>query len=179
VDWNYYFNLVNKISGRYEITPLFENPAVFSNMVEDLIKPFKRSSFDKVLGLDALGFILAAAIAYKLKKPLILARKAGKLPYKPKDLLTARFSSSSLRYYTSLEKSFAMRKGPVKRGDKVLIVDEWIETGGQVKAVIRLVERAGGKVVGIAALNAHKNAKTRVLFDRYNCRPIHVAVHKV
>jgi adenine/guanine phosphoribosyltransferase-like PRPP-binding protein len=89
MDWKYYFRRINKRTrGRYDVTPIFEDPEAFSNLIKDLTAPFQTSRIDKVLGIDALGFILAAAISYRLKKPLVLARKGGRLPYVPKDLLT-------------------------------------------------------------------------------------------
>ena len=79
--YNYYENFVNKnTKGRYDITPLFEDPKVFSSLVEDLIKPFKKIKFNKVVGLDALGFIIGSAVAFKLKKGFVPIRKGGKLP---------------------------------------------------------------------------------------------------
>jgi adenine phosphoribosyltransferase len=77
--------------------------------------------------------------------------------------------------YTKSEKSLAMRKGAIRRDDRVLIVDEWIETGAQAKAAIKLIERMGGRVAGIATLNADSNGSTEVLLDMYNCRPVHVS----
>ncbi len=170
MEWNYYFERINKNTiQRYDITPLFENPEVFSNLIEDMLKSFKNTDFDKIVGIDALGFILAGALALKTKKPLIVARKEGKLPSKPENVLKVKFTD-----YTETEKAFEMNKGAIEKGDKVLIVDEWIETGGQVKAAIELVERQGGEVVGITTLGAEKNHKTKVLFDKYRCRPIQV-----
>lgn len=168
--WDYYFERINKdTTQRYDITPLFENPEVFSNLIEDMSKSFKNTNFNKIVGIDALGFILAGALALKTKKPLIVARKEGKLPSKPENLLKVKFTD-----YTKAEKGFEMNKGTIEKGDKILIVDEWIETGSQVKAAIELVEQQGGEVVGIATIGAEKNHKTSVLFDKYNCRAVHI-----
>ena len=68
-----------------------------------------------------------------------------------------------------------MGKGSIKKGDKVLIVDEWLETGSQVKAAIKLIEKQGGKIIGITVLAAEKNSKNKILFDKYNCKAIRVA----
>jgi adenine phosphoribosyltransferase len=69
-------------------------------------------------------------------------------------------------------KSFEMYNNSIKKGDRVLIVDEWIETGGQVRAVIELIEKQGGLVVGISSINVDVNDNTKILFDKYNCKPI-------
>ena len=66
-----------------------------------------------------------------------------------------------------------MNKGSIKKGDRVLIVDEWIETGSQAKAAIKLIEKQGGKVIGITVLKAHRTKRTKILFDKYNCKSIH------
>ena len=132
------------------------------------MKPFKNIQFDKIVALDALGFILGGAIALKVKKPLILARKMGKLPSNQDSLVKVDFSD-----YSKSTKSFEMYKDSIKSGDRVIIVDEWIETGTQVKSVIELIEKQGGIVVGICAINADRNDRTKILFEKYNCKPIH------
>jgi len=75
--------------------------------------------------------------------------------------------------YSKNRKTFEINKNSIKKGDRVLIVDEWIETGTQLKASIKLVEKLGGEVIGISALNVDKNDKTRLLFEKYNLKPIH------
>jgi adenine phosphoribosyltransferase len=67
-----------------------------------------------------------------------------------------------------------MNSGSIKKTDRVLIVDDWIETGTQIKSAINLIERQGGRVIGIAALCAEKTPNTRILFEKYNCKAIRV-----
>lgn len=166
--WNDYGKLINNYPNqRCDVSPLFSDPRVFSNLIKDLIKPFKDIQFDKIVALDALGFILGGAMALKAKKPLVLARKAGKLPSNSDSLIKIDFKD-----YTKSLKSFEMYKDSIKMGDRVIIVDEWIETGTQIKSVIELVEKQGGIVVGISAINADRNDKTEILFEKYNCKPL-------
>lgn len=160
-----------KTTGRNDVTPVFSEPELFGDLISDLVRPFAKSSFDKVVCLDSLGFILGGAIALRLKKGLVVARKGGKLPYDKKSLVSESFTD-----YTNQEKILEMRKGSIKKGDRVLIVDEWIETGAQIKATIKLVERLGGAVVGIAAINADRRPETEILFKKYNCKALNTHI---
>ncbi|MAG76041.1 MAG: adenine phosphoribosyltransferase [Colwelliaceae bacterium] len=165
----YYNKKINrKTKGRCDVTPLFEDPTVFSRLVSDLIKPFSKTKYNKVAGLDALGFVLASAVSLKTKKPLVLIRKEGKLPGLKK-------TSTSFIDYSRHKKTFEINKSSISKGDRVLIVDEWIETGTQAKAAIKLIEKLGGKVAGIAVINADLNKKTKILFDKYNLKPLNVS----
>ncbi len=160
-----------KTTGRNDVTPVFSEPELFGDLISDLVRPFAKSSFDKVVCLDSLGFILGGAIALRLKKGLVVVRKGGKLPYDEKFLVREEFSD-----YTNQKKIFEMHKDSIKKGDGVLIVDEWIETGAQIKATIKLVERLGGVVVGIAAINAERRPETDVLFKKYNCKALNTQI---
>jgi adenine phosphoribosyltransferase len=166
--FEYYDRLINKrTKRRYDVTPIFGDAKAFSSLVTDMAALFGKERFDTIVGIDALGFIIGGAMALKLRKGFVPVRKGGKLPGIKGTVL--RVSSKD---YTKTMKSFEMNKGSIRKGEKVLIVDEWIETGSQVKAAIKLIEMQGGKVIGIAALCAEKTPKTRILFDKYNCRAI-------
>ena len=166
--YSYYDKYINKnTTKRYDSTPIFSNPKVFSNLINDLTKPFK--NFNKVVGLDALGFIIGGAISNKLKIGFIPIRKGGKLPGIKGTVLRTSFVD-----YTKTKKTFEINKDSVKEGDKILIVDDWIETGAQMKAAIKLIEKLKGEVMGITVLKAHKNKETKILFDNYNCKAIGV-----
>ncbi len=171
MNFKYYDKLINKkTKGRYDVTPIFKNSKVFFNLINDLTKFFSSVRYDVIVGLDALGFILGGAMAYKLRKSFVPVRKGGKLPGIKGTVLKTSFVD-----YTNTKKSFEMNSGSIKKGERVLIVDEWIETGTQVKAAIKLIEKQGGKVIGIAALCAEKTPKTKILFDKYNCKAIKVS----
>jgi adenine phosphoribosyltransferase len=170
MNWKYYFKYIDcKTNVRSDVTPLFENPLAFSKLIKDMIKPFKNEKIDKIVALDALGFLIGAPVALKLKKPLVLIRKEGKLPGEK-----SRFIQESFVDYGQTKKTFEIKKSSISKGDKILIIDEWIETGAQIKAVIGMIEALGGKVIGISVINADMNDNTGVLFEKYNLNAIHV-----
>ena len=109
-------------------------------------------------------FILGAAIAVRLEKGFVPIRKGGKLPV-PTD--RAEFVD-----YTEQKKSLELRIGAIRAGTRVLVVDEWIETGAQIQAAIELLEKQGGVVIGIATINMEDNAVTRLLRDKYQCHAV-------
>ncbi len=167
--YSHYDTFINKETvGRYDITPLFENSKVFSNLLNDLIKPFENIKFDKIAGLDALGFVIGGALAQKLNVGFICIRKGGKLP----GINDTVLKTSSFKDYTNTSKSFEINKSSIKKGEKILIIDDYIETGAQIKASITLIEELGGEIVGITTLCAHKNKQTLVLFEKYHLNAI-------
>ncbi|MBR9701303.1 adenine phosphoribosyltransferase [Candidatus Pacearchaeota archaeon] len=149
-----------------DISELFQNPKVFSNLISDMVALFRGIKIDKVIGIDAYGFVLAAPMALKLKKPLVLVRKEGKLPGLQKNI--ARVSIVDYKERKIME---VLRKS-IKKGDRVLIVDEWIESGGQMKGVVKLLERLGAKIVGIGVINADRKKCPRILLDKYNLQSL-------
>ncbi|HKP53789.1 MAG TPA: phosphoribosyltransferase family protein [Chloroflexia bacterium] len=146
---------------RYDVTPLFSDHEAFTALIADLSRPFDASDFDVVAGIDALGFILGTAVALRFRKGFIPIRKGGKLPV---EVDTCAFVD-----YTGQEKSLELRADAIKQGTRVLIVDEWIETGAQVKAAIQLIESQGGVIAGIAAINIDDNEATRPLLETRRC----------
>ena len=139
IDWD--------TEGRSDKTTLFENPEVFANLVNDFIKPFK-GKVTKVVGLDALGFIIGGAM--KLEVGFVAIRKKGMLP--GKDVLSISFIDYDGK------KTFEINKKSLNSKDTVLIVDDWIHTGAQMKAAIKLVEKLGAKVVGISTIRAAESS---------------------
>ena len=146
---------------RCDVTPLFADYKAFSSLVKDILECFAKVEFDCVAGIDALGFILGTAIALRAEKGFVPIRKGGKLPVK----------SDSVDFvdYTGQRKSLELRADALNPGTRVLVVDEWVETGAQVSAAAQLVERQGGIVVGIATINIDDNKVTRLLRDTYKC----------
>jgi len=144
---------------RNDVTPLFADAAAFAELIKDLSDPFLGTQVDYVAGIDALGFILGAAIALKLGKGFIPLRKGGKLPV---EVASQEFSD-----YSGQAKSLELRQGMLKPDDRVLLVDEWVETGAQVEAAINLVEGQGASIVGIATINIDGNPRTNRLKNEY------------
>lgn len=168
MDFDYYDKFINfKTKGRCDVTPIYADVRAFSNLIEDLARPFEKVGFNTVVGLDALGFVLGGAIAFRYKKRFVPMRKGGKLPGLRGTILRKSFID-----YSKQKKTFEMNKGSIKREDRALIVDEWIETGTQVKAAIALIEKQSGTVIGISVLNADRNKKTEKLFRDYNLKSI-------
>lgn len=126
-----------------DITPLLEDKKVFYKTIDFLAAPYFKNRVDKVVGIDARGFILAAAIAYKLKTGLAIVRKKGKLP--------ARTVSEkySLEYASN---TLEMHKDAILPGEKILIIDDVLATGGTMKATVALVKKLKGKIIGVGFL---------------------------
>jgi adenine phosphoribosyltransferase len=126
-----------------DITPLLADHAAFSEIIKHVSAQYRNAGITKVLGIEARGFLLAAPIALELGAGLIPVRKKGKLPYKT---VAATYA---LEYGTD---TLEMHEDAVKPGEKVLIVDDVLATGGTAAAVCALVEKIGGKVAGVAML---------------------------
>jgi len=150
---------INTESPRNDVTPLFADHQAFVLLVDDLLIPFAADEYDYVAGIDALGFILGTAIAWRTGKGLITIRKAGKLP-----VLT---DTESFVDYTGKLKSLELGKGAVAPGAKILVVDEWIETGAQIIAAIKLIKKQGGLIAGIVSICIDENDETRNLQQNY------------
>jgi adenine phosphoribosyltransferase len=157
-----YLNLIDTETGgnRCDVTPLFANPVAFARLIRDLSLPYLITPFDYVAGIDALGFIIGAALSAHLNKGFIPIRKGGRLP--------AATVAETFVDYTGQQKTLELRRGIIKRGQRVLVVDEWIETGAQVQAAANLIEKEGGIVIGIATINMDSNERTTVLREKYS-----------
>lgn len=152
----------------------FADGEIFAQIIDALAQPFKHTRVDKVLGLEARGFILGAPVAYVLQTGFVVARKKGKMyPKYDNDYV---YSTSAIDY-SGTEKTLEIEKNTsaIQREDKVLIVDDWFETGGQGHAAIRLVEMAGGEVVGICMMLDNMKEETRDSFSKYK---LHSIAHK-
>ena len=121
-----------------DITTLLRDASSFNRAVDLLGHRYLDREIDVVLGIEARGFIIGAALAYKLNKGVILVRKPGKLPFK------THSATYELEYGTD---TLEIHQDSVDRGQKVLIVDDLLATGGTVRAVLDLVRRMGGEVV--------------------------------
>ncbi|RKY87626.1 adenine phosphoribosyltransferase [candidate division KSB1 bacterium] len=129
--------------GFKDITTLLKKGDAFKEAIDRIYENFKSSRVDSVAGIEARGFIIGAALAYKWGIGFIPIRKPGKLPAK-----TVK-EEYSLEYGTD---AVEMHIDAIKKGEKVLLVDDLLATGGTIKASCNLIEKCGGIVAGIAFL---------------------------
>jgi adenine phosphoribosyltransferase len=126
-----------------DITPVLAHPDAFSTLTDLIVVHFGRGTVDKVVGIEARGFIVAAPVAYHFNAGFVPIRKKGKLPWETLD------EEYELEYGTA---TLEIHRDAIAAGERVLIVDDVLATGGTAKAAASLVERAGGEVRGIACL---------------------------
>lgn len=126
-----------------DITPLMANGKAFKQSVDDIIAYAKGKNADIIVGPEARGFIIGCPVAYALEIGFIPVRKAGKLP---REVISADYG---LEYG---ENTLTIHKDSIKKGQRVLITDDLLATGGTIEATIKLVEELGGIVVGCAFL---------------------------
>jgi len=126
-----------------DITPLLADEIAFSSVIDLIVVHFGRGNVDKVVGIEARGFILASPVAYHFGAGFVPVRKKDKLPWETES------EEYELEYGTATPE---IHRDGVDPGERVLIVDDVLATGGTARATAGLVERIGGKVVGIAFL---------------------------
>jgi adenine phosphoribosyltransferase len=135
------------------------NASSFHAMLDDLLAPFSPDEVDVVAGFDAAGFVLGAAMADRLGKGFLTIRKGGKIP--------VEFDVVDMSNYSGQTQHMEMRKPAFAPGTRVLLVDQWIETGGTMSAGISLVERQGGEIAGIAAVCIEDTEASREMRVKY------------
>lgn len=160
-DGSYLERVRTDTSGRNDVTPLFWDGDAFGALTADLVDGLSGRP-TSVAGIDALGFVLGAAVATELGVGFVPVRKGGKLPY-PESRLRRR----TVTDYSERSKSLELHPDPLGPGERVLLVDDWVETGAQMEATANLVEEAGASVAAIAAVRVERTERTRSLFDRY------------
>lgn len=123
----------------YDITPILSNPEAFNYVIDQLYERYKDSGADKIVAADARGFIFGAPLALRMGIGFIPIRKPGKLPFK------SRCITYDLEYGSD---TLCMHVDAIEPGDKVLMIDDLLATGGTVEGMIKLVREAGGEIVG-------------------------------
>ncbi|SDI85452.1 adenine phosphoribosyltransferase [Natribacillus halophilus] len=126
-----------------DITPLMQNGEVYKKAIEDMAEYAKAKDVDVIAAPEARGFVVGCPMAYVLQKSFVPVRKAGKLP---REVVETDYG---LEYGKA---SLAIHKDAIKAGNRVLITDDLLATGGTIEATIQLVEELGGEVVGCAFL---------------------------
>lgn len=125
----------------YDVTTLFRDAEAFGSVVERMVARFRGQRIEALAGIEARGFVLAAVMAYELGLGLLLARKPGKLPG------PTRQEAYELEYGNA---SIEMQPDAVRPGQRIVVVDDLLATGGTAAAAGRLVERLGGRLEGYA-----------------------------
>jgi adenine phosphoribosyltransferase len=142
-----------------DVTTILSDKDGFKLAIEGLIEKLKDVDFDLVLGSESRGFIFGAPVAYAMNKGFILVRKKGKLP-------RATYSEDyELEYGTA---TLEMHQDAIKKGQKVVIIDDLIATGGTTEAIIKLAEREGGEVVKIGFVMELEGLKGREKLKDYD-----------
>jgi len=136
----------------YDLTTLLGDREGLRMAIDALTAPFEGQEIDQVLGIESRGFIFAPTVAYRLGAGFVPVRKPGKLPYK---IISASYK---LEYG---EDSVEIHEDAIKPGQRVLIIDDLIATGGTAAATVQLVEALGGVVVGLAFLVELESLKGR------------------
>jgi len=146
-------------------TSIYINGDAFHDLLNDLVLDLKNVKCDVVAGLDAMGFVLGTALATRLNVGFLPIRKAGKL--------CVDTDSVTFTNYSGRTQDMEVRTPAFLSGTRVLLVDQWIETGGTMDGAIRLIKRQEGIVAGLVAIAMESNAKT----DEYReCFPCITAV---
>jgi adenine phosphoribosyltransferase len=127
----------------YDITTLLKDGKSFKKAIDLMLQPYKKEKIDIVVGMESRGFIFSAPMAYQLDAGLVPVRKLGKLPA---ETITVEYA---LEYGSN---TLEIHRDAIQPGQKVLIVDDLLATGGTVRGTIELVERLKGEVVGLAFL---------------------------
>jgi adenine phosphoribosyltransferase len=126
-----------------DITTLLEDSAAFHEAVEAMAAQFLGKKIDKIVGIDARGFLLASPIAYKLNTGLAIVRKKGKLPSRTiAQEYTLEYASNTIE----------MHDDSIKPGENVILIDDLCATGGTALAACNLIEKMGGQIIGIGFL---------------------------
>src|SRR5437660_7395690 len=121
-----------------DITTLLGNPRAFRRAVDELVQPWAGSKIDRVAGIEARGFILGGAVAHQVSAGLVPIRKKGKLPH-----TTVRIAYSLEYGLDEME----MHEDAVTRGDRIILVDDLIATGGTAEGAVKLLRNAGAQVL--------------------------------
>ena len=142
-------------------TSIYINTNAFIDLLDDLLDDLEEIDCDVIAGIDAMGFVLGSALAARLRKGFLPIRKAGKLCVDTKKVDFVNYSKRN--------QFMEIRFPAFEAGTKVMIVDQWVETGGTMGAAIRLIEQQGGLVKGVLALAIEENDNTKKLRNDYKC----------
>ena len=147
----------------FDITPLLGDPEGFRQAVDLLAERFADAKATKIVAAEARGFIFGAALAYKMGIGFVPVRKPGKLPYKTRSV------SYDLEYGSD---TLCMHEDALLKGEKVLVIDDLLATGGTLSGVIDLVEHFGADIVGIGVVIELEFLNGKEQLRSYGCESI-------
>jgi len=147
----------------YDLSTLFLNGRAFSLAVDMMAHRYMGKKIDSVLSIEARGFVLGSAVAYRLGTGMVMARKKGKLPWKTKS------ASYSLEYGTDM---IEIHADAIKKGQRILLVDDLLATGGTAAATAKLIEKFGAKIVECLFLVELNGLKGRNKLKKYKVHSI-------
>lgn len=147
-----------------DITTLLKDKDAFKLAIDKMAEQVKDKKIDLIVGAESRGFLIGSALAYKMNCGFIPVRKRGKLPYKT---ISEEYA---LEYGTD---TLFMHEDAIKKGDNVLVVDDLIATGGTALAMIKMVEKLGGIVIGSSFLIELEELNGRKEIEKY---PINVLI---
>ena len=142
-------------------TSIYINGEAYHDLLDDLCAEIDAKDVDVVAGLDAMGFVMAAGIAARIGCGFLPIRKAGKL--------CVDTDSADMTNYTGRTQSMEMRLPAYAPGTRVLLVDQWVETGGTMHGAIKLVEQQNGIVAGMVTIAMEDNDNTAKYREKYKC----------
>lgn len=142
-----------------DVTSILQDGEGLHLAIDELLSMLKGLEFDVIVGAESRGFIFGMPVAYELHKPFVLARKPGKLP---RETVSMEYA---LEYGTG---TIEMHKDSIKPGQKVVIIDDLIATGGTVEAIAKLVEQMGGQVVKICFIMELAGLEGRKKLTKYD-----------
>jgi adenine phosphoribosyltransferase len=137
------------------------NPELYKEVVKRMIKPFRKKSIDKIMAIDMKGIMYGVTIAYRLGLSFVPIIKGGEVNKK-------FVIGKTFRDYSKKEKSIEIGKITINKGDKILLVDDVFESGETGKAAIYLIEKLGGKIIGISIIYDKLNKRNEDFFKGYN-----------
>jgi adenine phosphoribosyltransferase len=142
----------------YDITPLLNNPDCFRAIIDECFQKYQDAGITKIVGIESRGFILGSPLAYHLKTGFVPVRKPGKLPA---DVFEVKYN---LEYGST---SLAIHRDAIREGERVLVVDDLLATGGTAGATVHLIRQLGGDIVGVVFLVELLGLEGRKKLDGY------------
>ena len=146
-----------------DFSPILKDPSALSFIADEFTKYFHPKDVDLFAGIESRGFLLACVLATRYNKGMIMIRKAGKLPGKTTKL------SYKIEYG---QDTIEIQKDIINKGQKILICDDLLATGGTAKASAKLIEKVGGKVTGFAFIIELTELNGMKGINQYNCKSL-------